>query len=206
MMFDLRAMPASGRHKILSSTVLPRPIAWVVTTDPLGLVNVAPFSFFGVASDDPPLLMIGIGDGERGLEGDRKDTGRNIADRGQFVVCLVDHAHAPAMVMTAVNHPADVSEAEIAGLHLAASTLVQPPRIATAPVAFECRVHTLLDLPTRRRVVLGEVLAAHVTDQAVLDAERRHIDARQLDLIARMHGDGWYLRADSWFQQRSPRP
>jgi flavin reductase (DIM6/NTAB) family NADH-FMN oxidoreductase RutF len=205
MLFDFGIMRPHDRHKILVSTVLPRPIAWVVTLGDSGRVNVAPFSFFNICADDPPLVMLGIGDGERDIEDDEKDTSYNIRHRREFAISLVDRAHVVAMTQTAIDHPTAISEAEFAGLSLAESHAIKTPRIDGSPASLECRLYDFIELPTKRRIVLGEVLAMHVRDDVVLDEARHHIDSPRMDLVARLHGDGWYVGTRDLFQQRTPR-
>ena len=94
MLFDFQTISGRDAYKLLVATVVPRPIAWVVTQSPSGVLNAAPFSFFNVFSGDPPLVVIGIGGRE---PGDAKDTGDNIRRSQQFVVNLVSHANAQAM-------------------------------------------------------------------------------------------------------------
>jgi flavin reductase (DIM6/NTAB) family NADH-FMN oxidoreductase RutF len=199
MLFDFARLTPRERHRILISTVVPRPIAWVVTEDERSTLNVAPFSFFNVFAEDPPLICLGIGAGERGA-GDVKDTAVNIRRTGEFVVNLVSEETARAMTVTAVEFRPEVNEMEAAGLATEPSTIVRPPRIAASPVALECRRYEIITLPTDRLLVLGTVLAAHVRDEAVLDPVRCHIDTPSLRLIGRMHGRGWYTRMTDWFQ------
>lgn len=164
MELRLASLAARDRYKLLTSLVVPRPIAFVTSENAEGLVNAAPFSFFNVFSDEPPLVVIGIG---RRAGGALKDTARNIEARGEFVVNLVDEDLAPAMNVAAVDFPPETSEPGPAGLTLAASTLVRPPRIAEAPAALECRNHTTLVIGADHRLVVGEVLAIHVRDGLV---------------------------------------
>jgi flavin reductase (DIM6/NTAB) family NADH-FMN oxidoreductase RutF len=179
------------RYKLLVSTVLPRPIAWVVTQDLQGGLNAAPFSFFNVFSQDPPIVIIGIGGRE---PGEPKDTVRNIRETGEFVVNMVSHDNLQQMNVTAIDFPHGVDEIAEAGLTTVASAKIRPPRIAESPVALECRRHMLIDLKGDRTLVLGEVLAMHVRDDCIADLERLHVDTPKLDLVGRMHGGGWYAR------------
>ncbi len=189
MMFDFKELPAQDRYKILVSTVVPRPIAWVVTQDSQGLVNAAPYSFFNAFSDDP--AVVGIGCGPR--EGVAKDTLANIRATGQFVVCLVPEEQMQAMNVTAVDFPPEVDEIAEAGLTQAKSSKVAPPRIAESPVAFECETYQLVPAG-RHTIVLGRILAAHIRDDSVLDAAKRYVDTPKLNLVGRMHGRGWYTK------------
>ncbi len=196
MLFDFDTLSPQDRYKLLVSTVGPRPIAWVVTQDASGLVNAAPFSFFNAISGDPPLVIIGIG-GRK--PGDAKDTGNNIRETGQFVVNMVSDANAQAMNVTAIDFPAGVDEIKEAGLTTVASVKIKPPRIAESPVAFECERFMNIDVGTDRTLIIGRVLAVHVRDDAVLNAERCYIDNEKLDLIGRLHGAGWYSRTRDRF-------
>jgi flavin reductase (DIM6/NTAB) family NADH-FMN oxidoreductase RutF len=197
MLFDFGSLPPRDCYKLLVSTIGPRPIAWIVTQDPDGVLNAAPYSFFNVLSGDPPLVAIGIGGRE---PGDAKDTGNNIRRNQQFVVNLVDYARVEAMNVTAIDFPAGVDEIATAGLHTVPSTYVAPPRIAESPVALECERFASLEIGPERVLVLGRVLALHVRDDAVLDRERCYIDTPKLDLVGRMHGAGWYARTTELFE------
>lgn len=197
MLFDFATIAAQDRYKLLVATVGPRPIAWVVSQDRNGLTNAAPFSFFNVVSGEPPLVIIGIG-GRK--PGDAKDTGNNIRETGQFVVNLVSDANAEAMNITAIDFPHDVNEIAEARLTTLPSSKIKPPRIAESPVAFECETHMLLDVGIDRTLILGRVVAIHVHDDCVLNAERCYIDTPKLNLIGRLHGAGWYARTTDRFE------
>ena len=196
MLFDFDTISPQDRYKLLVSTVGPRPIAWVVTQDAQGVTNAAPFSFFNAISGDPPLVIIGIG-GRK--PGDAKDTGNNIRDTGQFVVNMVSDANAQAMNITAIDFPHGVDEIKEAGLTTVPSVKIKVPRIAESPVALECERFMNIDLGTDRTLVIGKVLAVHVQDDCVLNAERCYIDNEKLDLIGRLHGAGWYSRTRDRF-------
>ena len=190
MMFDFETLPARDRYKLLVSTVVPRPIAWVVSQDLAGQVNAAPYSFFNAFGDDPAVIAIGCGPRAPGVP---KDTLANIRATGQFVVCMVPEAQMHAMVVTATDFPEGTDEMEIAGLTKVASTRVAPPRIGESPVAMECETFQLVEAG-RHTIVIGRVLAMHVRDDAVMNVEKRYIDTPKLELVGRMHGSGWYAR------------
>ena len=202
--FDFSALSRHNCHKLMTSTIVPRPIAWVTTLNEDGSVNVGPFSFFNVAAEEPPLVSIAVGSGER-FEGDLKDTGVNIRRNGEFVVNLVGFANAQAMTRTAVNFASGISEIPFAEIETVPSVKVRTPRIRQSPAALECELFRTVDLGDGQTLELGRVIGIHVAQEAVLDADRCYIDAPKLDLIARMHGDGWYTRMTDWFQCRTPR-
>ena len=191
MLFDFAALPAADRYKLLTATVVPRPIAWVVSSNAAGRHNAAPFSFFNVFSAAPPVICLGIGAATPGRE---KDTLANIRATAGFVVNLVPFELMQAMHVTAIDFAAGVDELAEAGLATEASSLVGPPRIAASPVALECQLIEVMDLAEDRALVLGRVVAMHVRDDSVLDARRCHIDTLKLDLVGRMHGGGGYVR------------
>lgn len=201
MDFDMRALDKSSRYKILGSCVTPRPIAWVTSCSGDGLVNAAPYSFFNVLGDDPPTIALGL---LRHAEARLKDTAFNIVHTGEFVVNLVSEADGEAMNLTCVDAPAGVSEADLAGLELAPSVQIAPPRIATAPASFECRVLHAIETGAQQIAVIAEVVHAHVRDEFVEDPARLYIDAPAMKLLARMHGAGWYSRQTDLLQMNRP--
>jgi len=112
MHFDFSALPAQTVYNILTSTVTPRPIAWVTTVSDKGVVNAAPFSFFNVMGHQPPTVAIGL---MRHASGELKDTGANIIENGEFVVNLVPESLVREMNQTCADYPADVDEMAAAG-------------------------------------------------------------------------------------------
>lgn len=203
MFFDINELSGKNAYKLMASTVLPRPIAWVVTTKENGDLNAAPFSFFNVLSGDPPVVALGIG--RRGTV--KKDTRLNIERTGEFVVNLVSEPMAEAMNITAIEYAYHVNEIDQANLQTAASIKVTPPRIVGAPVALECRLWKEVDIDERRSILLANVEGVHVADDAIIDADKCYVDGFKLDLIGRVHGAGWYVRANKDFHmQRLPDP
>jgi flavin reductase (DIM6/NTAB) family NADH-FMN oxidoreductase RutF len=104
------------------------------------------------------------------------------------------------MNITAIEFDESVDEVAEAGLETAPSAKVAPPRLAGSPVSLECERFVILEVAVDRTIVLGRVVAMHVRDDAVLDAERCYIDTPRLDLIGRMHGGGWYARTTDRFE------
>ncbi len=183
--------------RLLLNTVMPRPIALVTTLDPEGTVNAAPFSYFNVMSAHPPVVAIGIDANPNAPDG-MKDTTRNIVNGSDFVINLVDEALVPKMNLCAADFPPGVDETIAAGLALLASVQVAPPRVAGSPVQFECRLHTLVPIAPVRYVILGRIVHIHARDDIV--GERMQFHPDKLNLVGRMHGDGWYTRTAERFQ------
>ena len=203
MLFDFADIDSTNQYKLLISTVVPRPIAWIVSQNANGHLNAAPFSFFNALSGDPPVVGIGIGSHQPGRA---KDTRRNISETREFVVNLVSEDTARAMNISAIEFEPEVNELDEAQLKTIASVRVQPPRIAASPVAMECTLLQTVELGPENGLVLGRVLAMHVGDRFVLDPAKSYIDTANLHLIGRMHGTGWYTRTRDLFQMdRIPR-
>jgi len=203
MLFDFETLSDQDRYKLLCSTIVPRPIAWVSSCDAAGRFNAAPYSFFNVFANEPPVVCIGIGGR---AAGDMKDTGNNIRETKQFVVNLVAYDNAAQMNVTAIDFPHEVDEIAEAGLTTIASTKVRPPRIAESPVSMECELFSTMELSPVRVLVFGRVVAMHVRDEAVMNAARCYIDTPKLGLIGRMHGAGGYLRSDEIFEMPRIKP
>lgn len=200
MYFDMQALSGEQRSKLLHSTIVPRPIAWISSVNATGRVNLAPFSFFNVMSGEPPILAVCIGS-RRGV---LKDTAQNIAASGEFVVNLVSAALARRMVITSIDFEPQIDESQEADLALCEARRVQVPRLLDSPASFECRVRQTVDIDGVRNLVIADVVAAHVMDAAVLDAERMHFDPAPMELIARMQNPGWYGRIRDPFQLMTP--
>ncbi len=168
-------------YALLNSLVVPRPIAWVSTLDKDGRANLAPHSFFNVASADPPtVLFTSVGD---------KDTLRNVRETGEFVVSV-----ASAPLLHAVNdssapfeHGSD--EAQELGIAMEPSVTVAPPRVAASPASIECRLDRLVEVGTST-VVLGTVLLVTVADD-VLDGS--HPTMEGLMPLSRLGRNEWGL-------------
>ncbi|QVQ24480.1 flavin reductase family protein [Achromobacter deleyi] len=201
MHFDFSALPAQTVYNVLTSTVTPRPIAWVTTVSGKGVVNAAPFSFFNVMGHQPPTVAIGL---MRHASGELKDTGANIIENGEFVVNLVPESLVRQMNQTCADYPADVDEMAAAGLTARPASHVRPPLIQGSPVSLECVSQATVVTGPRQIVVIGRVLGAHVDDAYVQDAARGYVDTPALGLIARMHGGGWYARSTDTFQLARP--
>jgi flavin reductase (DIM6/NTAB) family NADH-FMN oxidoreductase RutF len=183
------------RYKLLCGLVVPRPIALVTTLSPDGVVNAAPFSFFNVFSENPALIVLGL---QHNDDGSPKDTTRNIHKTGEFVVNLVDEAIAEAMNITATDFPPEESEPPAAGLRVATSTLVKPPRLADAPAAFECRRSVGMAFGPQRELLIGEVLGVHVRE-GIVDPVTLNVDFAALAPVGRLCGN-MYARQRDMFE------
>jgi flavin reductase (DIM6/NTAB) family NADH-FMN oxidoreductase RutF len=201
MELDPNAIGAAAAYKLLIGCVVPRPIAWVSTVDAAGVRNLAPFSFFMGVCGEPPTIAFSSGP----REGGRKDTVRNAERSGEFVVNVVDDAHAEAMNATSGEYAPDVDEFTVAGLAAAPSVRVKAPRVATAPISLECRVAKTVRIGRGpHSVVFGEIVHIHVRDD-LYDAVTGRIDVAALHPVGRLAGHK-YSRTHDVFEMKRPNP
>lgn len=179
-------------YHLLTSLVVPRPIAWVSTLAADGVRNLAPHSYFNVISSEPPVLHF-TSTGE-------KDTLRNVRATGEFVVNIVTRDLAEQMNVTAADFPPGEDEFAWAGLESAPSAVVKPPRVALARAALECLVHSELTIGTGT-MVFGRVV--HVTVETAVFADDR-IAPERLQAVGRLAGSS-YIHVDQPFRMRRPR-
>jgi flavin reductase (DIM6/NTAB) family NADH-FMN oxidoreductase RutF len=192
--FDAAALDWQSQYKLLIGSVTPRPIALVTTLGSQG-PNAAPFSFFNAICANPAMLMFSVGD----KAGAAKDTLANILEIPEFVVHIVSDAIKEKMNVCAIDYPRGVNELTEAGFTALASKLVRPPRIAEAPVAFECRLVQHLELGRASyHMVIGEVLYYHF-HEGIVD-ERFHVDVGKINPIGRLAGKGGYTRITDRFE------
>lgn len=186
--------PDVNPYRLLTAVVVPRPIAWVSTLSPDGVVNLAPHSFYTVACARPPIVQFSsVG---------KKDTLRNVLATGEFVVNL-----SPAPLLDQVNGTAarfapDASEAAELGIAMEPSRTVAPPRVAASPASIECTLHSTHELGDST-VVLGDVRMISVSEDVLVDG---HPDFTRLDPLARLGKDEWALHAEVVSVRRPQRP
>ena len=189
----------------VKSLVVPRPIGWISSVDLQGRVNVAPFSFFNLVADDPPMVMFAANG--RKSYGEIKDSKLNAETVGAFVANLATWDLKDQMNATASQLGAGINEAEVAGLELVPSNIVAPPRIAASPVALECRYLQTVDLPTGTPdqpncLVIGEVIGIHIDEKLITEDGR--VDITRVKPIARM-GYSLYTVVTETFRMVRPK-
>jgi flavin reductase (DIM6/NTAB) family NADH-FMN oxidoreductase RutF len=185
-------------YKLLCGVVVPRPIAFITTRDENGAVNAAPFSFFNVFSEDPPMIVLGL---QHKADGSFKDTTRNIHRTGEFVVHMVDEPLAKAMNDCAVDFPAGDSEVDATGLATAPSVDVDVPRLVAAPFALECRREVSLAFAAGRELLVGRVLRLHARE-GLLDPARNYVDIEAYRPIGRLFGNLYTTQRDIFAMER----
>ncbi|MBL1100658.1 flavin reductase family protein [Streptomyces coffeae] len=177
--FDPEAMDRTPFYKLLTSVVVPRPIAWVSTMSADGTANLAPHSFYSVSCVSPPIVQFtSVG---------RKDSLRNVEETGEFVVNFAPERLFEEVNATATDFPHGVSEFEKVGIEQETSLRVKPPRVAASPVALECVLHGTLGLGDST-VVFGRVVHAVVDDAVMADG---HPEIDRLKPLARLGKNEW---------------
>jgi flavin reductase (DIM6/NTAB) family NADH-FMN oxidoreductase RutF len=187
-------------HKLFTSAIVPRPIAWVSTVGENGVFNLAPFSAFATIGLKPALVVLGIG---RKRDGQKKDTLRNIEFSKEFVINVVTEDLAKAMNQTCFEYPPDVSEFTEVGLTPLKSEMVKAPRLAESPVNMECRAREIMEsgkAPEGGHMIIGEVVVVHVKDEFWAAGQ---IDMAKLKAMGRLGGDA-YCRTTDMFEMRRP--
>jgi flavin reductase (DIM6/NTAB) family NADH-FMN oxidoreductase RutF len=182
---EAEALSAPAAYKLLVGIVVPRPIAWVSTVDESGRVNLAPFSCYTFVSNDPPMVAVSVGR----RDGTPKDTARNARQCGEFVVNVVDEALVSPMHLSSAEHPPGQSEADHLGIALAPSGTVRPPRVATAPVAMECRLEQIFEFGNlRSQLLVGRIARFCIAEHLYRDGK---VDTLALKPLARLGGPNY---------------
>jgi len=179
---DLDALGRAERYKVLTGAVIPRPIAFVTTLGPNGVVNAAPFSQFIILAVDPGLLAFSVGPRPEST----KDTLTNVRDTGEFVINMVPEGWETIVQRASEDHPPHVSEVDLLGLRTMPSLRVKPPRLADTKIQFECRLEQIPqfgDAPNH--LVIGRVVAMHAQHGLAKDCK---IDPAAFAPIARIGG------------------
>jgi flavin reductase (DIM6/NTAB) family NADH-FMN oxidoreductase RutF len=201
MQFDFQSMQPMDRYELLLSTILPRPVTIVTSLSAEGALNAAPYSLFNVVSHDPAVIMISV---LPHTDGRLKDTAANIFATREFVVNLVPRSMAEAMNITNIDAPRGTDELALAGLATLPSVSIKPPRVASSPGAFECRLLTSLSFNANQALLFGEVVTGFVSDDLVLDRVHAVVDTPKLDLFGAMHAARWYCTTTERFEMTRP--
>jgi flavin reductase (DIM6/NTAB) family NADH-FMN oxidoreductase RutF len=190
-------------YKILVSTVMPRPIAWVSTISKEGIDNLAPFSFFTVASVKPPILC--FAPALKSVDGvpTEKDTLRNIQETGEFVVNIVSRSLVEKMNQTSFDYARSESEFDAVGLTRAPAHLVKPKRVAESLVNYECKLFQIITFGKEVQsgsLILGEIVMTHLDEQIFKNGK---IDMAELNPVGRL-GGLWYSGIEDRFELKRP--
>lgn len=203
--FDPELLETRDVHRLLSSSIAPRPIAFASTIDSNGNVNLSPFSFFNVFSSNPPILI--FSPARRVRDNTTKHTLQNAIETKEVVINTVDFSIVEQMSETSKEYDKGINEFIETGLTEVPSIKVKPPRVLESPVSFECVVENIVSLGEHGgagQLVIVKVVHIHVKSEYL--NENNQIDSEKLDLVARLGGD-WYTRVtkESMFKLEKPK-
>ena len=186
--FKADTLTKKQNYKLLSGSVIPRPIAFVTSQDKEGRLNAAPFSFFNVVNSAPPMIMISTGRSE----GKRKDTSLNIEETASFVVHITDEATVEQINQTAAPLIRNQNELERTNLNCVDSELVSVPGIEQAKIRMECKLDRIIPLGDSQEgsdLIIGEVVMFHIDESVYFEDSK--IDADALSAVARLAGNDY---------------
>jgi len=189
---DLTKQRQTDNYKLLTGSIVPRPIAFVTSISETGILNAAPFSYFNVISSDPPLVSVSV---ERKL-GEQKHTAQNIEKQKQFVIHIVDQDNVSKVNQASANLLANESEVDFANLTRVASEKVAVPGIEEAKVRLECVLNRVVDLSDQGNgcdLIIGEVVQMHVA-KSVYDSGK--INISELKPVSRLAGANYATIGD----------
>ncbi len=187
MEIDLMELEPRHAHDLLTSCIIPRPIAWVSSMNRSGQTNLAPFSFFTGVSWSPPILAFSV---VNRADGTMKDTARNIQEVPEFVVHIVSVELLSSMEYSAKPLPCGADEALMTHIHWVPSKMISPRRILEARIAFECTLEKMVRVsegPDAGNLILGRIQLVHVRDHLLKDG--RSVDWLGLDVLGRLSGN-----------------
>lgn len=204
MHIDLNKLKPSHVYFQMIQTLVPRPIAWVLSENENTTYNLAPFSYFSAVSSNPPLIMISIG---KKPDGSNKDTRVNIEARNNFVIHIAHKELMPLLNQSSETLPAEVSELDKLGLETTDFYGSHLPRIKQSRVAYACELYQVHELGnTPQAIIYGKVNTIYI-DDAITSTDQKgqikvHVD--KLDPIARL-GANEYMEFGSIVQLIRPK-
>ena len=194
MIFDIEELESQDKYRLLNGGVTPRPIAWISTRSRDDVDNLAPYSFFTVASCNPPVLLYTQITQRNGID---KDTLHNLLETGECVVNIVNSALLESMNQTSASIDSNESEFDFAGIESCASVKVKPRSVKDAPVRYECTLREVIpvsDLTTGGTVILLDVQCVYVRDDLYQNGV---IDQQRIDSVGKMGGDYFSLTTEN---------
>ena len=185
MLVDYKDKKANERYQLMAQTIIPRPIAWIVTQDAKGTLNIAPFSYFMGLSSEPPTMVVSIG---HKSDGTPKDTLKNIRKSKKCTICMVDPSQLEAMHFSSKELDASISESELFGIATEHKVEGFPPIITQTPTAFFCKLLQEIDLKGSKTIPLVVEIEAQYIDEAILvDKEKMQLAYEPLVRIGKSY-------------------
>lgn len=201
MQFDFNEMTANQIYFTMIQTIIPRPIAWVLSENESSNFNLAPFSYFTAVASDPALLMFSVG---KKLDDDNKDTLKNIQKRKEFVVHIASSDLVDDVNLSAANLEYGDSEIESIGLETTSMSGSKLPRLANAKIAMACSLYEIKEIGNKpMSLVFGEINQIYVCDSIISEQnERTLINADDLQPLVRLGGNDYASISPSFTVER----
>lgn len=203
MIIDLAPLSPNQIYFHMVQTLLPRPIAWVLSENETGNYNLAPFSYFNAVCSDPPLVMISVG---KKPDGSEKDTRRNIKQRKHFTIHIADSSQLQALNESAAT--LDVNESELDTLKLTTTEFdgAPVPRLSNCKIAYACELYDIHEIGSvPQAVIYAKINAIYLDDSIISTNEKGRIKvhADKLQPLARL-GAGDYMEAGEVLSIKRP--
>ncbi|WP_137597469.1 flavin reductase family protein [Paucilactobacillus kaifaensis] len=192
--FNASELSTKEQYKLISGSVIPRPIAWVTSRGIDGTINLAPFSFFSGLSNQLPLLSLAI---LRNTNQTMKDTAANILNTKEAVIHTISAPLAKQMNLTAASLANNISELDLTNLTTIPSLTVHTPSLAEPLIRFETKLFQYVPIKQTDGNVITDMFILQVTDfffdQTVFNQEKKYILNHNLNPIGRLAGNEYTL-------------
>ena len=188
MNIEMSTLAPSQVYHLLTQTIIPRPVAWVLTESGSENYNLAPFSYFTAISSQPPLLMFSVGSKP---SGEIKDTVRNVLETGKMVIHIANVDFAEAVAQSAATLPHGESEVEASNLELCPMEEFELPRVKDCPIAFGCKLYEIKEIgDSQQQLVFAEIEHVYIDPKMIVDRDDRlHIDTMKVNPLCRLGGN-----------------
>jgi len=174
MLINYENKELTQKYQLMAQTIIPRPIAWIVTQNEDGIVNIAPFSYFMGLSSEPATMIVSIG---HKSDGSQKDTLKNLRETKKCTICMVDEAHLEAMHLSSKELNAALSEADEFNINTQNIVENFPPMIEGVPSAFFCEFYQEIDLKNSKTIpLIVEIKEQYISDDILSDKENITLD------------------------------
>lgn len=203
MNIDLSTLAPTQIYHLMTQTVIPRPIAWVLTDSEQDNYNLAPFSYFTAVSSNPPLLMFSVG---KKPSGEVKDTTRNALETGKMVIHIAHHDSANDVTQTAATLEHGESEIEATGIELTDFDGFDLPRVKDCPIAFACKLYEVKEIgETPQSLIFAEIEKVYIAPEVIGErSDRLVVDALKVNPLSRL-GGSQYATLNNVFSVARPK-
>jgi flavin reductase (DIM6/NTAB) family NADH-FMN oxidoreductase RutF len=185
MVVDYADKALTQRYQLMAQTIIPRPIAWILTQDAKGTLNIAPFSYFMGLSSEPPTMVVSIG---HKSDGTPKDTLKNLRETKKCTICMVDESALKKMHYSSKELADDVSEAQLFDIQTTEIKEDFPPIVAKTPAAFFCELKQEINLEGSKTIpLIVEIKAQYIDDAIITDREKLSLNYAPLARVGKSY-------------------